>query len=353
LSATATLFNQNSNACILALESTCDETAAAIIRHDGVVLGNAIATQELQHADYQGVVPEIAARAHLENFLPVLRSTFKQANISIDDLVAVAVATQPGLPGSLLVGLATAKGLCIGWNKPLLGINHLHAHIYACSMQQPQNIFPCVGLIVSGGHTHLYRCESASKWQLLGSTIDDAAGEAFDKVAAMLGLPFPGGPHLSKLATHGDPTKYTFPRPLKNDRSTMNFSFSGLKTAVRYVISGGAGREPDSSKLTESEKSDIAASFEAAVIDCIVAKCKLAMRQSALPRMCVGGGVAANKRLREALNDMAKALQIELIIANPDLCTDNAVMGAIAWERARENDFDSLDLDVVPGLVRS
>ncbi len=188
------------NACILALESTCDETAAAIIRIDGVVLGSAIATQELQHADFAGVVPEIAARAHLENFVPVLKKTFEQASITKDDLVAIAVATQPGLPGSLLVGTSTAKGLALAWNKPIVGVNHLHAHIYACTMGRSEPVFPCVGLIVSGGHTHLYRCESASNWQLLGHTIDDAAGEAFDKVAAMLGLPFPGGPQLSKLA---------------------------------------------------------------------------------------------------------------------------------------------------------
>lgn len=343
----------NDRSCILALESTCDETAAAIIRRDGTVLGSSIATQELLHSEFAGVVPEIAARAHLENFLPVLRKTLKDADVSVEDIAAVGVATQPGLPGSLLVGLSTAKGLCLAWDKPLVGINHMHAHIYACGMNRAEAIFPCVGLIVSGGHTHLYVCESASQWRLLGQTIDDAAGEAFDKVGAMLGLGFPGGPLLSKLAQKGDPAAYDFPRPMRNNRKTMDFSFSGLKTAVRYTISGGAEHEPNAALLSEQQKADIAASFEQAVIDCIVAKCKLALQTTKLTRLCVGGGVAANQKLRAALQTLANKSRVDLAIAEQSLCTDNAVMGAIAWDRVNNNDFDDLDLDVVPGLVRA
>jgi N6-L-threonylcarbamoyladenine synthase len=348
-----TISSLNDSSCILTLESTCDETAAAIIRRDGTVLGSAIATQELLHSEFAGVVPEIAARAHLENYLPVLRKTLKQAAVSIESIAAIGVATQPGLPGSLLVGLSTAKGLCLAWDKPLVSVNHMHAHIYACGMGRKKSIFPCVGLIVSGGHTHLYVCESASQWRLLGHTIDDAAGEAFDKVGAMLGLGFPGGPLLSKLAQQGDPGAYDFPRPMRNNRKTMGFSFSGLKTAVRYTISGGAEHEPDASLLSEQEKANIAASFEQAVIDCIIAKCKLALQETKLPRLCVGGGVAANQRLRLALQNLATKTRVDLAIAEQSLCTDNAVMGAIAWDRVENGDFDELDLDVVPGLVRT
>ncbi len=337
---------------ILSLESTCDETAAAIIRRDGVVLASTIATQELLHGRFGGVVPEIAARAHLENFLPVLRKTMHDANVTIEDMVAIAVATQPGLPGSLIVGLATAKGLCLAWDKPLVGVNHLHAHVYACQMQRRESIFPCIGLIVSGGHTHIYRCESAAQWKLLGATIDDAAGEAFDKVAAMLGLPFPGGPELAKLAESGDAAAHKFPRPMLKDAQTLDFSFSGLKTAVRYCIAGPQSSTIDSSHLSTEEVANLAASFEQAVIDCVVGKCKLAMKRERLSRLCVGGGVAANRRLRAALQELADRQKFELLLADRELCTDNAIMGAIAWEKIKAGSFDDLSLDVKPGLVR-
>ena len=337
---------------ILTLESTCDETAAAIITEDGRVLGSAIATQENLHQEFSGVVPEIAARAHLENFLPVLRKTFEQARLSIENLAAIAVATQPGLPGSLLVGLATAKGLALAWQKPLVAVNHMYAHIYACSMQRTEPTFPCVGLVVSGGHTHLYNCRAATDWTLLGQTIDDAAGEAFDKVAVMLGLAFPGGPQLAKLAETGNAKAHRYPRPLLKDSTTLNFSFSGLKTAVRYSISGPGSAVVDASSLSQSECADIAASFQQAVIDCVVGKSVLAIRHSGLNRLCVGGGVAANKSLRNALTIAAKKHRFELVIAAPELCTDNAIMGGIAWEKVRLGQFDGLDLDVRPGLVR-
>ena len=337
--------------CLLALESTCDETAAAIIRRDGEVLGSAIATQERLHEAFGGVVPEIAARAHLENFLPVLRATFSRSQVTPAALVAVAVATRPGLPGSLLVGLSTAKGLAIAWNKPLVSVDHLHAHIYACTIGRQTLVFPCVGLVVSGGHTHLYNCHGPVEWDLLGSTIDDAAGEAFDKVAVMLGLPFPGGPELSRLAAGGNRTAFAFPRPLLQNTQSLDFSFSGLKTAVRYAIADltEGGRSP----LASPQVMDVAASFEQAVVDCLVGKCRLAMRRANSPRLAVGGGVAANPRLRESLQQLADREQFELIIAEPSLCTDNAVMGAIAWEKVSRGLFDPIDLDITAGLVRS
>jgi N6-L-threonylcarbamoyladenine synthase len=190
---------------LLAIESTCDETAAAVVSQAGEVLGECIATQTKLHEQFQGVVPEIAARAHLERIIPVIDTALRQADVSPSDLVAIAVATHPGLPGSLLVGLSAAKGLALAWGKPLVGINHVQAHIYACGMGKSDSVFPCVGFVVSGGHTSLYHCVSPAEWVYVAGTIDDAAGEAFDKVAVMLGLPFPGGPHLAKLAEHPFP----------------------------------------------------------------------------------------------------------------------------------------------------
>ena len=222
---------------ILTIESTCDETAAAVIAEDGRVLGDCVATQDELHERFGGVVPEVAARAHVERILPVIDTAIKQAAIEPGDLQAIAVADRPGLAGSLLVGLVAAKTLAIGWNKPLVAVNHLHAHLYACQMASEETVYPSVGLVVSGGHTSLYHCTSPLDLEYLGGTIDDAAGEAFDKVAAMLQLGFPGGPAVSKLAQSGDRRAYSFPRSMLKD-DNFDFSFSGLKTAVRYAIVG-------------------------------------------------------------------------------------------------------------------
>ncbi|XZE44643.1 tRNA (adenosine(37)-N6)-threonylcarbamoyltransferase complex transferase subunit TsaD [Pirellulaceae bacterium SH467] len=343
---------QPSDRYLLAIESTCDETAAAVLTRDGRILGECIATQEELHQAFAGVVPEIAARAHLERILPVIDFALKQSGVEPKNLEAIAVATHPGLPGSLLVGLAAAKGLALAWDKPLVGINHVQAHIYACGLGREGSIFPCVGFVVSGGHTTLYRCESATEWHYLGGTIDDAAGECFDKVAVMLGLPFPGGPQLSKLAESGDPTAISFPRPLLDQPSRLEFSFSGLKTAVRYHIGGTGKQDWSTCHLSEMQKADIAASFEQSVIDCLVGKSLQAMESTRLRRLCVGGGVAANRRFRIQLEAACATSGVELIVAPKELCTDNAVMGALAWERIDQNDFDGLELDVRPGLLR-
>jgi len=340
------------DACLLAIESTCDETAAAVLAPDGRVLGECIATQESLHEQFAGVVPEIAARAHLERILPVIETAMRQAQISQSRLCAIAVATHPGLPGSLLVGLSAAKALALAWSKPLIGINHVQAHIYACGIGKPESIFPCVGLVVSGGHTNLYRCNSPIGWHYLGGTIDDAAGEAFDKVAVMLRLPFPGGPYLSKLAEQGDPSAIAFPRPLLDDPSRLDFSFSGLKTAVRYRIAGTGNTDWSLAQLSDKQRADIAASFEQAVIDCLVGKAMLAVQRTKLRRLCVGGGVAANQKFRRQLSAACDRRGTELHIADPKLCTDNAVMGALAWERYWAGDRDNLELDAQPGLLR-
>jgi N6-L-threonylcarbamoyladenine synthase len=337
---------------LLAIESTCDETAAAVITRSGRVLGECIATQDALHRRFAGVVPEIAARAHLERILPVIDTAISQSGISPEMLEAIAVATHPGLPGSLLVGLSVAKGLALAWDKPIVGINHLQAHIYACGLGIEASIFPCVGFVVSGGHTSLYLCNDATDWEYLGGTIDDAAGESFDKVAVMLGLPFPGGPELSKMASRGNPKAIDFPRPMLEDKSRLDFSFSGLKTSVRYRIAGTGKQDWSSVHLRDQEKADIAASFQAAVVDCLVGKCRQALIKTGMKKLCVGGGVASNPHFRDCLESLCAMMKIDLFIAPKALCTDNAVMGALAWERIDRGDFDTLELDASPGLLR-
>jgi N6-L-threonylcarbamoyladenine synthase len=338
---------------LLAIETTCDETAAAVIGRDRRVLAARVASQEQVHARFDGVVPELAARAHLERIVPIVSECVRESGIApMSDLAAVVVASEPGLPGSLLVGLAAAKALCVAWRVPLVAINHVQAHIYACQFQRREPIFPCVGFVVSGGHTNLYRCESADRWQYLGGTIDDAVGEAFDKVAVMLGLPYPGGPELSRLASSGDPARFAFPRPMLADRTTLNMSFSGLKTAVRYQLHGVGNSDWASSQLDAQTRADAAASFQRAAVDCLVGKAKLALEQTGLERLCVGGGVCANALLRSELAEMTRGAGVDLILADPALCTDNAVMGAIAWEQIDRGQFTPLDIDIQPGLLR-
>ena len=336
----------------LTIESTCDETAAALVTDRLEVLGAAVASQDELHEKFRGVVPEIAARAHVERILPVIDLALERAGKKLGDVDVVAVATEPGLAGSLLVGLVAAKTLALALSKPLVAINHLHAHIYACQIAAGKPIFPCVGMVVSGGHTSLYHCRSSIDFQLLGGTIDDAAGEAFDKVASLLGLPFPGGPALAAAADQGDRTAYELPRTFIHESDRLEFSFSGLKTAVRYQIVGPGKHDFSEVQLEPQVVANLAASFQEAVVDVLVAKCESAMRLTGLERLCVGGGVAANRRFRERLESAMSKLGCELHIAPLDLCTDNAVMGAIAVERWKAGLIEPLDLDIRPGLQR-
>ena len=337
---------------ILAIETTCDETAAAIITDRREVLASVVASQDALHERFGGVVPEIASRAHLQRILPVIDQTLHQAGLGLMDLDAVAVANTPGLAGSLLVGLAAAKALCVALQIPLVAVNHLQGHIYACRLGAERDVFPCVGLIVSGGHSSLYRCTGPVDFELLGCTIDDAAGEAFDKVAAMLSLPYPGGPSIQRAAEQGNPRAHRFPRALLKDEDRLDFSFSGLKTAVRYKIAGPGRADFAKIRLRDQEVADLGASFQEAVVDCLVGKAFLALRKTGLKTLCVGGGVAANARLRERLTQEARRKDVQLHIAPLKLCTDNAVMGAIAVERLRAGLTEDLDLNVYPGLVR-
>lgn len=337
---------------ILTIESSCDETAAAVVDDARNVLGQALASQIDTHRLYGGVVPEIASRAHIQAILPVVQQALSEAQLTLEELDAIAVVNEPGLAGSLLVGLAAAKALCVAANKPLIAINHLQAHIYACRVAFNDNPFPCIGLIVSGGHSSLYRCNGPIDFQPLGTTIDDAAGEAFDKVAAMLGLPYPGGPSIQKAAEKGNPQAYDFPRPMLDDHDRMQFSFSGLKTAVRYKLAGVGKVDFKAMEISEQLRADIAASFQEAVVDCLVGKAVQALKKYHMNTLCVGGGVAANARFREKAMQASDKYRFKLFIAPPKLCTDNAVMGAIAIERYKAGLFADLDLDVSPGLVR-
>jgi N6-L-threonylcarbamoyladenine synthase len=313
----------------LGIETSCDETAAAVFTDELALLANVIASQTDLHARFGGVVPEVAARAHLQRLLPVIDEALRQANVRLDQIGCVAVHHTPGLVGALLIG-----------------VNHIEAHVFACRLAAGRDIFPCVGLVVSGGHTALFHCQTPLEFALLGATLDDAAGEAFDKVASILGLGFPGGPAVEREAASGTATAFPFPRTfLKEDR--LDFSFSGLKTAVLYTVRGQDLSKP-AGLPPGPFRADVAASFQQAVIDVLVAKARLALRQTGLPRLAVGGGVAANKPLRLALERMAGEEGAELFIPPLKLCTDNAAMAAVAVEKWRRQEFAPRDLDAAP-----
>lgn len=336
---------------LLALETSCDETAAAVIDQDRRVLSNVVATQHALHERFGGVVPEIASRAHVERVLPVIDEALRTAGATLGDLTAIAVATQPGLVGSLLVGLTAAKSLAWALDIPLLAVNHVAAHLYACRLAAGVEAFPCVGFVVSGGHTHLYDCRSPVEFDLLGATIDDAAGEAFDKVGQILGLDYPGGPFIEALARTGNPQAVALPRSFLHDPQ-LKFSFSGLKTAVLYAARGTPGSRETPVPLTDQRRADLAASFQAATVEILVRKCEQALMQTGRTTLCVGGGVAANSVFRTALEELCHRRHIRLIVAPREFCTDNAAMGAIGWELYERGLFAPLDVDVTPGLMR-
>jgi N6-L-threonylcarbamoyladenine synthase len=345
---------------LLAIETTCDETAAAVLEGprpplEGVpsIRSSVVASQVGLHERFGGVVPEIASRAHVNQVLPMVDRALHDAGVTLGDLGAVAVATRPGLVGALVVGLTAAKSLAFALDLPLVAVDHLEGHLYACQLAHPESVvYPCVGLVVSGGHTSLYRCESPLRSEFLGGTTDDAAGEAFDKVASLLGLGYPGGPEIERAARGGDPKAFAFPRSfLRDDR--LIWSFSGLKTAVLYAVRGqNAARSPISEPVAPNLLRDVAASFQEAVIDVIVAKTRQALERTGLERLGVGGGVAANRLFRERLAAMAAGLGVELFIPPLSLCTDNAAMGGIAFAKLAAGQIADLDADVTPGLIR-
>ncbi len=310
---------------ILGIESSCDETATAIVRDGRDVLASVVHSQIDKHAAWGGVVPEIAGRSHLEAIRPVLSEVLAEANMSHTDLDAIAVTARPGLLGSLLVGVTAAKALCWAWGKPLIDVHHIEAHAYAALMSLDAWEFPYITLIVSGGHTSLYRTDSPLEHTLLGCTRDDAAGEALDKGAAMLELAYPGGPSIEKAGAEGDPKAYAFKLPML-DRDSLDFSFSGLKTALLYKLKGPGGKRTDPTLPESQNLSGMAASFEYAVAETLSRKCARACAQTGIPRVLVGGGVARNSRLRARMAFHGEKHGFEATFAKPEHCTDNAVM---------------------------
>jgi len=330
---------------ILGIETSCDETCAAVVEDGRRVRSNVVASQVDLHRKYGGVVPEIASRAHLEALVPVVEESLAGAGVACADLDAVAVVNRPGLIGSLLLGVTAAKTLAWLHAKPLLGIDHVEGHIYAACLERETLPFPCVALIVSGGHTSLYRCDGPSRQTLLGATTDDAAGEAFDKVASILGLPYPGGPSIDAAAERGSPRAVAFSRPWLG-RESFDFSFSGVKTAVLYHVRGqGAQAKQRKTDLSEQGIADVAASFQECVVDVLVGKTIRAADACGLDRVVVGGGVAANRRLRARLQAEAEAVGLGLVLPEMRFCTDNAAMVAgLADHHLRAGRVDDLDL---------
>ena len=336
---------------LLAIETTCDETAAAIISPERRILSSVVASQDELHARWRGVVPEIASRAHVERIIPIIDQATHEAGIQKSQIKAVAVAIRPGLIGSLLIGLSAAKAIASSLHVPLIGYDHLAAHLYACRLAFGEELrYPAIGLVASGGHTSLFQLHSPIALQALGGTIDDAVGEAFDKVASLLGLGYPGGPQIEHLAQHGNPRSHRFPRPLANDSSRLDFSFSGLKTAVRYQI--WPPGDQHARTLSDQERADLAAAFQQAAVESVVATVGLAIQKTGCRIVAVGGGVTANKVLRSALEDLGKQHRATILIPPTDLCTDNAAMGAIAWEHIDRNEIADLELDVRPNIHR-
>jgi N6-L-threonylcarbamoyladenine synthase len=319
---------------LLGIESSCDETAAAVVRDGRDVLSNVIASQDDLHAQYGGVVPEIASRAHVERLTPVVRRALADAGVRAGDLDGVAVGSRPGLIGSLLVGVAGAKALAWALSVPIVGVDHIHAHLYAGLLDRPAPPpFPALGLVVSGGHTSLHRMASPIELERLGSTIDDAAGEAYDKCAAILQLGFPGGPRVDALAQRGDERAFDFPLS-RIAPGSLDFSFSGLKTAVLYAARGVPQRKGEGTRfaraaedLSEREKADVAASFQRAAVGSLVLKVRRALDAAGPFRsLLVGGGVSANSRLRRELEALAAERSLELRLPAMAYCLDNAAM---------------------------
>lgn len=340
---------------ILAIETSCDETAAAVIQHGRTIISNVVASQIDLHAQYGGVFPEMASRAHVEMVIPVIDEAIKTAHIGWADLDAVAVTYGPGLAGSLLVGVNTAKGIALGRNLPLIGVNHIEGHVYAHWLETEAEgaakpdalVFPLLVLIVSGGHTELVLMQGHGQYHRLGTTLDDAAGEAFDKVGRLLGLPYPGGPAIERAARRGDPTRFDFPRAWL--KGTNDFSFSGLKTAVLRVVQKFSEPHADAHTLWGLPVPHLAAAFQEAVVDVLAEKTTQVAAAHNVNAILLSGGVSAN----EALRSEVRARAGDIPVYNPPiaLCTDNAAMiGAAAHHAFLAGRRDGWDLDVVPNL---
>ena len=328
---------------ILGIESSCDETAAAVVKNGREVLSNIISSQVPIHRKFGGVVPEIASRKHIENVLPVINEALQQAKVDIKEIDGIAVTYGPGLVGALLVGLSAGKALAFALDKPLLGVNHLEGHVFANFLVDEELEPPFMALVVSGGHTALMKVKDYNNFELLGQTRDDAAGEAFDKIARVMGLQYPGGPEIELLAKGGNPTAIDFPRALLD--KSYDFSFSGLKSSVINYL------HTEKQSGREVNRADVAASFQAAIVDVLVKKSVHAMEASGLKKIVLAGGVSANKTLQAELGAAVEAIGVKLVHPKPVLCTDNAVMIACrGYYKFLNNEFSSMDLNADPAL---
>ncbi len=329
---------------ILGIETSCDETSAAVLRNGRELLSHIISSQIKTHQKYGGVVPEVASREHILHLQGVVEEALTEGKVGFEDLSAIAVTYGPGLVGSLLVGVAGAKAMAYGAGIPLLGINHLEGHIYANFLHNPNLTFPLLALLVSGGHTHLVYFQDHGKYEVLGRTRDDAAGEALDKVARALNLGYPGGPYIQKAALEGDPQAFEFPRAMLEPGS-LDFSFSGVKSAVLNTLNSAR------MKGVSVKVEDVAASFQEAVVDVLVRKTILALEKTNAPTLVLAGGVAANTLLRERLTEVAEVRQVHFSYPPPVLCTDNGAMIATAgYYHYLAQDYAPWDLNAVPGL---
>jgi N6-L-threonylcarbamoyladenine synthase len=334
-------MNVDANTLVLGIETSCDETAAALVLGGYDVVSSVVSSQIEIHADFGGVVPEIASRAHLEALNPVIARAIVEAGVEESRIDAIACTNGPGLIGALLVGVSAAKALALAWGKPYVGVNHMEAHLYSAFLEDPSLEFPLVVLLASGGHTMLVEMRDHGDYRILGQTIDDAAGEAFDKVARYLDLGYPGGPAIDRAAMEGDPAAIRFPRAISDDPNNLDFSFSGLKTAVVNYVR----KHPDVGTA------DIAASFQRAVVDVLVAKARAAASQVGATGIVLGGGVAANSLLREEILGACAEDGIRGFLPSRVMCTDNAAMIAAAgWHRLNADGPTSLDSGAYPNL---
>lgn len=339
-------MNKGNIVLVLGIESSCDDTGAAVVKDGKQIISNRVSSQVEVHCKYGGVVPELASRRHIENIIPVLQSALDEADVTLDEIDGVAVTCGPGLVGSLLVGLSVAKSIAYVKGKPLVGVNHIDGHLCAVFLERDDVMFPFVGLVVSGGHTSLYRVEGVGRTRSLGHTRDDAAGEVFDKVAKVLELGYPGGPIIDSMAKSGNPGAIRFPRGLSAPKTLLDFSFSGLKTAVINHVKTVPIEEVDGDRLR-----GVVSSFQEAVVDVLVRKTRQAARQERLERIVVSGGVASNSRLRERFHAMAKEEGLEVYFPSPGLCTDNAAMiGMVGYHLFQRGWTSPLSLNACANL---
>ena len=330
---------------VLGIETSCDETGVAIYDSEVGLLADCLYSQVEIHAKYGGVIPELASRDHIRKTLPLIEEVIEKAGIDASEIEGVAYTAGPGLVGALLVGAAIGRTLGMAWDVPTIGVHHMEGHLLAPMLEPEPPEFPFVALLVSGGHTQLVKVGGIGRYELLGESLDDAAGEAFDKVGKMLGLPYPGGPHVAKLAQRGDPARFNFPRPMIN-RPGLDFSFSGLKTYVRNTITS---LRDESGELAEQDAADIARAFEEAVVNTLSIKCRRALEETGYKKLIIAGGVSANLRLREVLEESMAKVDGRLFYAQLKYCTDNGAMIAYAGcQRLLAGERDDLEIRAQP-----